>query len=245
MVLLLIPELNLMQRDNCKLIARRSKALVLAFRMQPQADRKEERRQLQPEPETYRKQAPRKDVQAQFSDAQLVKTSGNISRPPTTIGAADSKIGVAVRKIGAADSKIGAAVRKSGAADSKIGAAVRKSGAADSKIGAAVSTIGAAGFKIGAAGSKMGAAVSNIRAAGSKIGAAGSKIGAAGSKNCWPGDVQQKLERVSTKKSPNHWRKEIQQWVCSSTGIVCAELVQMMLCENSRTHQCQCLRYCA
>ena len=105
-----------------------------------------------------------------------------------------------------------------------------------------------AGSRIGAASSRIGAAGSKIRAAGSKIGAAGSKIGAASSKigavkNGWPGDVQQKLERMSTKKSPNHWRKEIRQWVCSSTGIPCAELVQMMLCENSRTHQCQCLRY--
>ena len=78
-------------------------------------------------------------------------------------------------------------------------------------------------MKIGAAGSKI-----KIGAAGSKI-----KIGAPGSEikigKCGPGNVMQKLERMSQKKIPNHWRKEIRQWVCSSTGMPCTEQVQMML----------------
>ena len=142
--------------------------------------------------------------------AQLVVTSANISRPPTTISQAG--------KIGATGSKIGAA-----------------------EIGAAGSKIRATGSKIREAGSEIGAAGSKIRATGSKIGAASSKIGAI--ENGWPENVQQKLERMSTRKSPNHWREEIRQWVCSSRGIPCAELVQIMLCEYSWTHQCQCLRY--
>ena len=66
MLLLLIPELNLMQRANCKPIASRSQAPA----------------------ETYGKLARRKDLQRHFMLAQLVKTSANISRPPTTISQA-------------------------------------------------------------------------------------------------------------------------------------------------------------
>ena len=196
-------------------------------------------RQLQAPAETYGKQARRKDLQTHLMLAQLVKTSANISRPPTmigaTIGALGSKIGApSIRALGSEMRALGSKIRapRIGALGSKIGALSRKIGALGSKIGAP--RIRALGRKIGALGRKIGAL-------GSKIGAPG--IRALGSKIRAPGDVQEKLERMSAKKSPNHWRKEIRQWVCPSTGIACAELVQMMLCEHSRARQCQCLRY--
>merc|ERR1711923_329509 len=102
-----------MQRANCKPIASRSQALFLAFRTQPQADREHQRRQLQAPAETYGKQARRKDLQRHLMLAQLVKTSANISRPPTTISQASSKIGAAGSKIGAAGSKIGSKIETS------------------------------------------------------------------------------------------------------------------------------------
>ena len=88
MLLLLIPEVNLMQRANCKPIASRSQALFRAFIIRPQADRNHQRRQLQSPAGTYGKQAQRKDLQRHLMLAQLVKTSANISSPPTTISQA-------------------------------------------------------------------------------------------------------------------------------------------------------------
>ena len=116
MLLLLIPELNLMQRANCKPIASRSQALFLAFRIQPQADRKHQRRQRQGPAEMCGKQLRRKDLQRHLLLAQMHKASASISRPPTTIpqvlykkgmtGTVSSKIGAFSSKIGAVGSKI-------------------------------------------------------------------------------------------------------------------------------------------